>query len=245
MEKVTKKFGLLGRKLGHSFSEKFFTVYFKERSIDASYVNYEMDSIDEVKEIFKQDLTGLNVTVPYKEAVIPFLDELSPEAIAIGAVNVIKFQEGKRIGYNSDAFGFHQSIKPFLLNVHERALILGTGGASKAVKYVFQQIGLDVIQISRTPLGEKEFGYEEINEHMVRACKVVVNCTPVGMYPDTNACIPFPFEFLTSEHLVVDLIYNPEKTVFLQRSEQHGAVILNGSSMLKEQALRAWEIWNS
>ena len=245
MEKVTKKFGLLGRKLGHSFSEKFFTAYFKERSIDASYVNYEMDSIDEVKEIFKQDLTGLNVTVPYKEAVIPFLDELSPEAIAIGAVNVIKFQEGKRIGYNSDAFGFHQSIKPFLLNVHERALILGTGGASKAVKYVFQQIGLDVIQISRTPLGEKEFGYEEINEHMVRACKVVVNCTPVGMHPDTNACIPFPFEFLTSEHLVVDLIYNPEKTVFLQRSEQHGAVILNGSSMLKEQALRAWEIWNS
>ena len=244
MEKVTKKFGLLGRKLGHSFSEAFFTRYFEEKGIDAVYSNYEIDSIEQIQEVFMHELSGLNVTVPYKESVIPFLDELSPEATAIGAVNVIKFADGKRIGHNSDAFGFHQSIKPFLLNVHERALILGTGGASKAVKYVFQQIGLDVIQISRTPSGEKEFGYDEINEHMVRACKVIVNCTPVGMYPDTNTCIPFPFEFLTSEHLVVDLIYNPEKTVFLEKAEQNGATILNGASMLKEQALRAWEIWN-
>ncbi len=242
---MTKKFGLLGRKLGHSFSENFFTTYFKVHGIDASYSNYEMDSIDEVEEILRRDLSGLNVTVPYKEAVIPYLDELSNEAAAIGAVNVIKFEDGKKIGYNSDAYGFHQSIKPFLLNVHERALLLGTGGASKAVKYVFERIGLDVILASRTPAGAKQFSYRDINDHMVRACKVVVNCTPIGMYPDLDRVPTFPFEFLTSEHLVIDLIYNPEKTLFLQNAEQHGAIILNGASMLKEQALRAWEIWNS
>jgi shikimate dehydrogenase len=245
MEKVTKKYGLLGRKLGHSFSQSFFTRYFDDHGIDSVYSNFELESIERIQEIFKQDISGLNVTVPYKEVVIPYLNELSPEAAAIGAVNVIKFENGRRIGYNSDAFGFHQSIKPFLLNVHERALILGTGGSSKAVKYVFQQIGLDVIHISRTPSGEKEFSYDQINEHMLRACKVVVNCTPVGMSPEVQACLPFPFEFLTTQHLVVDLIYNPEKTVFLQKAEQQGATILNGFSMLKEQALRAWEIWNS
>jgi shikimate dehydrogenase len=242
---MTKKFGLLGRKLGHSFSKTFFTGYFEERGIDAVYSNYEMESIDEVKEIFNQGILGLNVTVPYKEAIIPFLDALSPEAQVIGAVNVIKFENGRKIGYNSDAYGFHQSIKPFLLNVHERALILGKGGASKAVKYIFQELGLDVIQVSRTPSGEKEYAYSEINEHMLRACKVVVNCTPVGMYPDVQECVPFPFQYLTSEHLVVDIIYNPEKTVFLESAQQHGATILNGASMLREQALRAWEIWNS
>ena len=245
MEKVTRRFGLLGRKLGHSFSAKFFTGFFEKNGIDAIYSNYELESIEHIREVFEQEISGLNVTVPYKEAVIPYLDELSPEASAIGAVNVIKFQGGKKTGFNSDAYGFHQSIKPFLLNVHERALILGSGGASKAVKYVFQEIGLEVIQISRTPSAEKEFGYEEINEHMLRACKVVVNCTPIGMYPDVKECLTFPFEFLSKEHLVVDLIYNPEKTVFLEKAEQHGATILNGASMLKEQALRAWEIWNS
>jgi len=242
---VTKKYGLLGRKLGHSFSKTFFTNYFEEQGIDAQYDNYEMNSIVEVHDIFKSEISGLNVTVPYKEEIIPFLDGLSPEAQSIGAVNVIKFEGDKKIGFNSDAFGFHQSIKPFLLNVHERALILGTGGASKAVKYVLKEIGLDVIQISRAPYGEKEFAYHDINEHMLRACKVVVNCTPVGMYPEVDACIPFPFDFLTSEHLVVDLIYNPEKTVFLQKSEKRGSTFLNGASMLKEQALRSWGIWNS
>jgi shikimate dehydrogenase len=187
----------------------------------------------------------VNVTVPYKESILPYLDELSREATQIGAVNVIKFEDDRIIGHNSDAFGFHQSIKPFLLNVHERAILLGTGGASKAVKYVLQEIGLDVIQISRNPVGERQFGYEEVNEHMLRACKLVVQCTPVGMYPDVTNSIPFPFEFLSAQHLVVDLIYNPEITVFLQNAQQHGATILNGSSMLKEQALRAWELWNS
>lgn len=242
---MTRRFGLIGKKLGHSFSKNFFGAYFLEKGIDATYENVELSSIDEVKSVLQSGFSGLNVTVPYKEAVIPFLDELSPEAKAIGAVNVIHFMNGQSVGYNSDAFGFHQSIKPFLLNVHERALLLGTGGAAKAVKHVFQQIGLDVISASRSPEGERGFNYDEINEHMVRACKVIVNCTPIGMYPDVDSSPAFPFEFLTSEHLVVDLIYNPEKTLFLKRAEENGAVILNGSSMLKEQALRSWDIWNS
>jgi shikimate dehydrogenase len=242
---MTRHFGLIGKKLGHSFSRNFFGTYFQEKGIDGTYENVELNDIHEVKDVLSAGFSGLNVTVPYKEAIIPFLDELSPEAKLIGAVNVIKFDGNRKIGYNSDAYGFHQSVKPFLLNVHERALILGTGGASKAVHYVFNQIGLDVIYAGRTPNAKNEFSYDEINEHMVRACKVIVNCTPVGTYPDVEEVLPFPFEFLTTEHLVVDLIYNPEKTVFLKKSEQQGATILNGSSMLKEQALRAWEIWNS
>jgi shikimate dehydrogenase len=242
---MTRRFGLIGKKLGHSFSKSFFENYFLENGIDGSYENVELSSIDEISNTFQSDFSGLNVTIPYKEAILPYLDELSSEALAIGAVNVVKFQDGRKIGYNSDAYGFHQSIKPFLLNVHERALLLGKGGASKAVKYVFQQIGLDVIHASRTPNGEKCFSYDEINEHMLRACKVIVNCTPVGMHPNTDEVLLFPFEYLTTEHLVVDLIYNPDKTLFLQKAEQQGATILNGSSMLKEQALRAWEIWNS
>ncbi|MEY4603796.1 MAG: shikimate dehydrogenase [Bacteroidota bacterium] len=242
---MSRKFGLLGRKLGHSFSKDFFTRYFEINGIEASYENVEIETIEDVKRVLESDYSGLNVTVPYKESILPYLDELSREATQIGAVNVIKFEDNRIIGHNSDAFGFHQSIKPFLLNVHERAILLGTGGASKAVKYVLQEIGLDVIQISRNPVGERQFGYEEVNEHMLRACKLVVQCTPVGMYPDVTNSIPFPFEFLSAQHLVVDLIYNPEITVFLQNAQQHGATILNGSSMLKEQALRAWELWNS
>lgn len=240
-----RKFGLLGKKLEHSFSQRFFTRKFEQEHIAATYVNFEIPAIEDVRTILDTEgLSGLNVTIPYKETVLPFLDELSDEAKTIGAVNTIAFRDGKTIGYNTDAFGFHQSIKPFLTNKHERALVLGTGGAAKAVAYVFQSIGVDVITISRTPQGAKQFPYEAINEHMLRACKVVVNCTPVGMFPDVEACVPFPFEQLTDEHLVVDLIYNPEQTKFLRESAAHGATTLNGLSMLQEQALKAWEIWN-
>ena len=184
------------------------------------------------------------MTIPYKQSIIPFLDELSDDAKSIGAVNVIQFNNGKIIGHNSDAFGFHQSIKPFLTNLHERALIIGTGGASKAVEYVFKTLGIETISISRNPIGEKQFSYDDINNHMLNACKVIVHCTPVGTFPNENDVIPFPFEFLTKDHLVVDLIYNPEKTKFLQLAQEHGATILNGQSMLQQQALKAWEIWN-
>lgn len=240
-----RKFGLLGKTLNYSFSKSFFTNFFENENIDAVYDNYEIQSVNEVEELFlMNDFSGLNVTIPYKEQVIPFLDEVSETANSIGAVNVIQFLNGKKIGHNTDAYGFHQSIKPFLTNKHERALILGTGGASKAVSYVFKSLGVDVIHISRNPEGNKQFSYEDINEHMLKACKVIVNCTPVGTFPNVEESVYFPFEHLTDEHLVIDLIYNPTETLFLRESKRFGATTLNGESMLKHQALKAWEIWN-
>lgn len=240
-----RNFGLIGKSLSHSFSQQFFTSYFEKNSIDANYSNFELKSIEEVTSLFQKDLQGLNVTIPYKQAIIPFLDELSQEAITIGAVNCIQFLNGKTIGHNTDAYGFHQSIKPFLTNQHERAMILGTGGASKAVEYVLKSLGIQPIFISRNPSKENEFGYDEINNHMLNACKLIVNTTPIGTFPAVDECVELPFEFLSPAHLVVDLIYNPSKTQLLQKSEEAGAQILNGESMLKQQALKAWEIWNS
>ena len=240
------KYGLIGKTLNHSFSKAFFKKYFEGNNIDADYLNFELPEINKIEEVFHlKNLKGLNVTIPYKEQIIPFLDELSIEANSIGAVNVVQFSNGKKIGHNTDAFGFHQMIKPFLTNKHERALILGTGGASKAIKYVFKSLGVDIITISRMPKGPKEFSYEDINEHMLNACKVVVNCTPIGTFPNVEESVVFPFEYLTEEHLVIDLIYNPAETLFLRKSKENNATILNGESMLKHQALKAWEIWNS
>lgn len=241
-----RKYGLIGKRLDYSFSQAFFTEKFTAEGINAVYENIEIPEIEAIRQVIDRGgFSGLNVTIPYKESIIPFLDELSAEAMAIGAVNTVSFHNGKTTGHNTDAFGFHQSIKPFLTNKHERALILGTGGASKAISFVFKAIGVDVITVSRNPEGEKQFPYEAINEYMVRACGVVVNCTPVGTFPDVDKCIPFPFEFLTPDHLVIDLIYNPQQTLFLRRSAENGATTLNGLSMLREQALKAWEIWNS
>lgn len=239
-----KRFGLLGKTLGHSFSRTFFTSFFAENGVDASYSNFELASADEIPNLLKEDLAGLSVTIPYKESIIPFLDELSPEAEVIGAVNCVDFKNGRTIGYNTDTYGFQQSIKPFLTNKHERAIIIGTGGASKAVAYVLRQLGIECIFISRQPQGENQFGYDEINVHMLGACKLIVNCTPVGMYPNVVDCFPFPFEHLSEDHLVVDIIYNPIQTKFLEQAKQAGAQILNGESMLKQQALMAWKIWN-
>lgn len=241
-----RTFGLIGKTLGHSFSKGFFTEKFSAEKIEAQYLNFELNEISEIETLFENNsLSGLNVTVPYKQAIIPYLDGLSDTALAIGAVNVIAFEDGKKIGHNTDAFGFQQSIKPFLTNDHERALILGTGGASKAVAHVFQSLGIEVIWISRTPEGEFQFSYDDINVHMLRSCKVIVNCTPIGTFPNIDACVPFPFEFLTPEHLCIDLIYNPAETTFLRLSREQHATTLNGYSMLKEQALKSWDIWNS
>lgn len=241
-----RKFGLLGKKLDYSFSKTYFTDFFEQNNIDASYENIEVADLKTWFEANQHaDFAGFSVTIPYKETIIPFLDELSPEAEAIGAVNAVKNDHGKWIGYNTDAFGFGQSIKPFLNNNHERALILGTGGASKAVAYVLKNIGLEVIFASRNPTESNQFSYDSINEYMVNACKMIVNCTPIGTFPNTTEKPNFPTELLTEKHLVVDLIYNPEKTQLLQEAEAKGALILNGYSMLKEQAKKAWEIWNS
>ncbi|MBP6460004.1 MAG: shikimate dehydrogenase [Crocinitomicaceae bacterium] len=238
------KYALLGKTLSHSFSKTFFTEFFSKHAIDASYENREIKEIAEVKDVFNADYNGFNVTIPYKQAMISYLDGVSDEVKKIGAVNTVKLEDGKWIGYNTDAFGFQQSIKPFLTNLHEKAIIIGTGGASKAVAYVLKNIGISCIYISREPSGSDQFPYEALNEHMLKACKLVVNCTPVGTFPNVEDCVPFPFEYLSSDHLVVDLIYNPQETKFLHLAKNAGATVLNGESMLKEQALKAWEIWN-
>lgn len=215
------------------------------KNIEAHYHLIELENLNAQADLLSGKYTGLNVTIPYKQDIIPYLDELSDEAKVIGAVNVIEFRNGKTYGHNTDAHGFHQSIKPFLTNKHERAIIFGTGGASKAVEYVLKSIGLDVIFISRSPDGQNQFGYDEVNDLMLNACKLLVNTTPVGTFPDVDAVMDIPFESLTEEHLVIDLIYNPAQTKFLQKAEENGATILNGSTMLKEQALKSWAIWTA
>lgn len=241
------EFGLVGKTLGHSFSKQYFEDKFQKEGLNHTFENFELSKIEEIQRVFSiSDLKGLSVTIPYKEEIIPFLDSISEEARVIGAVNCVQLSsDGQKIGYNTDAFGFHQMIKPFLTNEHERAIILGTGGASKAVAYVLKNIGLDVLWISRNPIKEKEFAYDAINEYMLRACKVIVNCTPVGTFPNIADCVPFPFEYLTDKHLCIDLIYNPDETTFLRECRLQGATTLNGLSMLKEQANKAWEIWNN
>lgn len=240
-----KQYGLLGRSLGYSFSKSFFEQFFEKNGIQATFTNYEIPSIEDISQVFELNISGLCVTIPYKESIIPYLDEVTADAKAIGAVNVIKFKDGKKMGFNSDAYGFHQSIKPFLTNQHERVLIIGTGGASKAVAYILKNIGIDVFYISRKPKNKNEFGFDDINEHMVKSCKLIVQTTPVGTFPDVNDSIDFPFQFLTPDHLMVDLVYNPPLSKFLTNAQEFGAVTLNGQSMLEQQALKAWEIWNS
>lgn len=238
-----KRYGLIGKSLGHSFSKGFFEKFFDDNNIDASYENFEIESIEEIESLLKNGVAGYNVTIPYKETVIPFLDELDPIASSIGAVNVIEIKNGKTKGFNSDAYGFHQSIKPFLTNKHERAVVFGSGGASKAVVYALKSIGVNPIVISRSP-SQGQFSYNDVNENMIKACKLVVNTTPIGTFPKVEECLSLPFQSMTEDHLVVDLIYNPEKTEFLKRSEEFGATVMNGYSMLKLQAMKAWEIWN-
>ncbi len=240
-----RKYALIGKSLNHSFSANFFNEKFKREEIIAKYDLLEFNSIEAVAEFLKTtDISGFNVTIPFKESIIPFLSSLSQEARNVGAVNTLVKENGNWVGYNTDTFGFKQSIKPFLTNLHERALILGTGGSSKAVTSVFNSLGINCVFVSRTPNSENQFLYSDVNSYMLNACKVIVNCTPVGMFPNVNEQIAFPFEFLTNEHLVIDLIYNPSKTNFLTSSENNGATILNGESMLKAQALKSWELWN-
>jgi shikimate dehydrogenase len=239
-----KKYGLIGKSLGHSFSPGFFNSFFEQHGIEAQYKLIELDSIERVKPNLDGAYHGLNVTIPYKEEIIPYLDEMDAEARAIGAVNTIVFKDGKSIGFNTDAFGFQQSIKPFLTFEHERALILGTGGSSKAVAHVLKNLGIQVNFLSRKEQGPNIYPYSQVNEAMLGACKLIVNCTPVGMFPHTDAC-PLPLiDGIGPSHLVVDLIYNPEETMLLKEAKSRGAATLNGLPMLKAQALKSWELWN-
>lgn len=247
MDSSKKQYGLIGKSLEHSFSKHFFEEKFRKEGINASYHNFEIAKIINLQDLLQNntELRGLNVTIPYKTEVIPFLDDLSGLAKEINAVNTIQFKSGKLIGHNTDAYGFQQSIKPFLRNVHERALILGTGGASKAVAYVLKNLGIDVSYLSRNPIGENQFGYQEANHLMVDAFKLIVNCTPIGTSPNIKEMPNFPIQFVEKDHLVIDLIYNPEETKLMCLAKEQGADTLNGLSMLQHQALKAWEIWNA
>ena len=224
-----KKYGLLGYPLGHSFSRNYFNQKFEAEKIDAEYLNFEIPEIKEIKNVIKEnpELNGLNVTIPYKEQVIPYLDDLDEDARQIGAVNVIKFSKGlfgkvKLKGYNSDIIGFKQSIEPLLKEHHRKALILGTGGASKAVFQGLKQLGVAATFVSRKA---KEFciTYEEITPKTMEQYTVIVNTTPLGMYPNVNACPNIPYDLLTSDHLLYDLLYNPDETLFMRKGKEKGA----------------------
>ncbi len=245
-----KKFGLVGFPLGHSFSSKFFNEKFQNEHIDAQYENFELPSIEQLPALLAANpqLCGLNVTIPYKEKIIPFLNDMSNEAKAIGAVNVVKvLQQGNRprlIGYNSDVIGFSGSIEPLLAAHHRRALVLGTGGASKAVLYALHKLGVETQLVSR--VGRSGIiSYADITPHMLaNDFKLVVNCTPVGMYPHTDECPPLPYEAMNEQTLLYDLVYNPSETLFMKRGAEHGAVVKNGLEMLLLQAYASWDFWN-
>ena len=244
------KYGLVGYPLGHSFSRDFFNKKFKDEGIDAEYANFEIPSISQFPEIIAETpaLRGLNVTIPYKEQVIAYLDELSEEARQIGAVNVIRIsrENGKaRLkGFNSDVIGFTRSISPLLQPDHRKALVLGTGGASKAVLCGLQKLGLDTMPVSRTPK-EGMLDYAQLTPEVLDEYKVIINCTPVGMYPHTAECPPLPYASIGSGHLLYDLVYNPEETLFLRNGRQQGAMTKNGLEMLVLQAQAGWDFWHS
>ena len=215
-------------------------------SLDFTYDNFECASITEVQELLKTtDLKGFNVTIPYKESIIPLLDGIDDVAKEIGAVNTVSKENGKWIGYNTDIFGFKQMIKPFFESHHERAIILGTGGASKSVQFVLENLGAEVIFISRKPTQRNEFSYDDINELMLTACPIIVNTTPVGTFPNSSDIIDVPYEFITPKHLVIDLVYNPTETAFLRESKKQGATAINGLTMMHQQAEESWKIWQS
>ena len=244
------KYGLIGYPLGHSFSISYFNQKFQDEGIDAVYENYEIPTIDALDEVLDSNpnLRGLNVTIPYKEKVLPYLDNISPEARAIGAVNVIKvIHEGKDIvlkGYNSDVIGFTKSIEPMLdKKWHQKALILGTGGASKAVDFGLRNLGLETVFVSRYERSGT-IQYKSITPEVIKEYNVIVNCTPVGMYPKTEQCPPLPYEAMDSHTILYDLIYNPDQTLFMKRGEQYGAQTKNGLEMLLLQAFASWEFWH-
>ena len=243
------KYGLIGYPLGHSFSVSYFNEKFKSENIDAEYINFEIPTIEALPAVLASnpELKGLNVTIPYKEKVISYLDQVSPEARAIGAVNVIRIShKGNNIilkGYNSDVIGFTKSIEPMLEKWHKKALILGTGGASKAINYGLRSLGIKTVFVSRYER-PGTIQYHRITPEIVKEYNVIVNCTPVGMYPHADACPMLPYEAMDSHTILYDLIYNPDETLFMKKGMEYGANVKNGLEMLLLQAFASWEVWN-
>ncbi|MCD8261884.1 MAG: shikimate dehydrogenase [Bacteroides sp.] len=242
------KYGLIGYPLKHSFSIVYFNEKFQSEGIDAEYVNFEIPVIDDIVKVINENpnLHGLNVTIPYKEQIISYLDEVDKDAAAIGAVNVVKVIRNKNkiklIGYNTDVIGFTQSIQPLLTEYHKKALILGTGGSSKAVKRGLDNLGIGSVFVTRTERPSM-LTYKDITPELLQEYKVIVNCTPVGMYPNVDVCPDLPYEAVTPNHLLYDLLYNPNTTLFMKKGEEKGAVVKNGLEMLLLQGFAGWEIW--
>jgi len=263
-----RQFGLLGYPLSHSFSRGYFSEKFKKETIDAQYENFALSTIEQFPGLIAQNpqLVGLNVTIPYKQAVIPFLDDLDPEAATIGAVNTIRIERGgsrkpRLVGFNSDLVGFRESIRPYVEALRKsfqlhfaekvissdgfvlKALILGTGGASKAVEHGLKQLNIETLFVSRTP-DSGQISYENLDQSYYKEYPIIVNTTPLGMYPNINACPPLDYKSIGTHHLLFDAVYNPEKTLFLEKGEKRGAAIKNGLEMLQLQAEASWKIWN-
>lgn len=240
-------FGLVGRNISYSFSRGYFSKKFSDLGLtDYSYVNFDIEDISHFSKILKEHprVKGMNVTIPYKQAVIPFLDSLNKNAKAIGAVNTIKVtKKGKLKGYNTDFYGFKKSITPHLKPNHTKALILGTGGASKAIAFALTKLGIDYNFVSRSS-ANADFSYKILTRNIIEDHSIIINCTPLGTHPNISEKPPIPYQYITKKHLLYDLIYNPEETAFLKSGKEKGAGICNGLKMLEFQAEKAWKIWN-
>lgn len=239
------RYGLIGKDISYSFSENYFNDKFsKEGLIDCSYQNFDIKNIDELSKILTlKNLKGLNVTIPYKEAVIPQLDHIDPIAQKIGAVNTIKFTPRGTVGYNTDLIGFKNSFSPLLENGHKKALILGTGGASKAIAFALEELGIEKTYVSRTPK-KGQLNYHSLNQAVMKEYQIIINCSPVGTFPNVDEKPALPYAFIHAGHIVFDLVYNPEVSALLQIAKANGAQIKNGYEMLVGQAEGSWTIWN-
>lgn len=243
--KKSRKFGLIGKNIDYSFSKKYFSEKFKKENLDCTYSNFDIENISLIESILqKNGISGYNVTIPYKQEIIKFLDEIDEVAKAIGAVNTIKKIDNKNIGFNTDCIGFEKSLIPLIENKKpDSALILGGGGASKAVKYVLKKLKINYSTVSRKE-GKSEFIYENLNDVIINRFKMIINCSPVGTFPNINKCPNIPYKHLTKEHVLYDLVYNPIESLFLRRGRELGCKTKNGLEMLEIQANESWRIWN-
>jgi len=246
-DKKQLKYGLIGKNISHSFSKKYFVEKFKLLYFDnCEYINFELESIKDFPKLFAETkgLKGLNVTIPYKETIIPYLDSLSKNAEKIGAVNTITISKDKKLkGYNTDHYGFRKALLPLLEEHHKKALLLGTGGASKAIAFALRKMKIEFDFVSRTP-SEYELAYNELNEEIFNEYQIIINATPVGTFPNNTTSPDLNYNLFTSKHIAFDLVYNPEETEFLKRAKAKGAITKNGYEMLIFQAEKAWRIWN-
>ncbi len=242
--KKNKIYGLIGKNISYSFSREYFSNKFKTEKISSKYLNFDLIDINQINELTKEfNLSGLNVTIPYKESIIKYLDVTDSKAKQIGAVNTIKFLNNKMIGYNTDYIGFKKSLQNLSnINIPKNALILGTGGASKAIKFALSELGIDFKTVSRIK-NNADYTYQEIDKYIIEK-KLIINCSPVGTFPNINDSPKIPYKYLTSENFLYDLIYNPDKTLFLKKGDEIGCFTKNGIEMLKIQAEKAWRIWN-